>query len=191
MGVHIRNLSSFGEMKVQLWQQKCLYVSQPSTAGCGPFINDSWVKLQRHKHISILFFISSVREIKYKNWRNNIAQGSSQAETCLKVMCQFLRILYHLALFLSQLEAQESINTRVCVYVCSICVVIQQNIFNYLLLALSRKISDIQGPMHHFPLQQMKRQMGRLRIQSGDRNTHTYAHTRLIVCLIPKVLDQT
>lgn len=40
-------------------------------------------------------------------------------------------------------------------------------------------ISGIKGVMHHFPLQQMKQQMERLRIQSGDRNTHTH---RLIVC---------
>lgn len=104
MGAHgVRNLSSFDEMKVQLWYQKWHYVSAPATAGCGPFINDSWLKLQLQEQISFFFFFfsSSVKEIKKR--RDNIAQGSSQAETCLRVMCQFLRIPCHLAIFLSHL----------------------------------------------------------------------------------------
>lgn len=57
MGAHgVRNLSSFDEMKVQLWYQKWHYVSAPATAGCGPFINDSWLKLQLQEQISFFFF---------------------------------------------------------------------------------------------------------------------------------------
>lgn len=91
---------------------------------------------------------------------------------------------------------------RLCLCACLLGLIVQQSVLNYPSVAHGREISDfrdgiiisgIKGPPHHFPLQQMKRQTGRLRIQSGDRNTHTRTqkHTGLSGVFIPRVWDQS
>lgn len=49
--------------------------------------------------------------------------------------------------------------------------------------------SDIKGGEHHFPIQQMKRQMGKIK-NSIWSEKHTFKYT-LLVHLIPRVSDQT
>lgn len=97
------NLSSFDEMKVQLWHRKYNNVSPPATAGCGPFINDSCSELQLQEHFSFSFLFLFFFFICKRNQkrRDDISHGSTRAERRLKVMCQFRRILYHRAISLS------------------------------------------------------------------------------------------
>lgn len=91
---------------------------------------------------------------------------------------------------------------RLCLCACLLGLIVQQSVLNYPSAVHGGEISDfgddiiisgIKGPQHHFPLQQMKRQMGRLRIQSGDGNTHTRTqkHTGSPGIFIPRVWDQS
>ena len=76
---------------------------------------------------------------KKKKFRNNIAQGSVQAETRLKVMCHFLRILYHFATFLSRTTRSSRVHEHILVMHLCVCLfacewralIVEQSISNY------------------------------------------------------------
>lgn len=44
---------TMSDICLHLVKWKCHYVSAPATAGCGPFVNDSWLKWQLQGHITI------------------------------------------------------------------------------------------------------------------------------------------
>lgn len=97
---------TMSKIHLHLMKWKCHYVSPAATARCGPFVNDSWIKLQLREHMSFFFFICK-RNFK-KEGGGAILQSLEQSskETRLKVMCQsgiltsisavFLFVTHHL-----------------------------------------------------------------------------------------------